>query len=362
MPKLLIVIARMNKGGTAQYVAQLAKELTKHNFQIKVATGFVQGQEIEDEVAQEIPVFRIKNLGRKISLFKDYKARRELKDLISIFKPDIIYSHTFKAGVLTRTIKTKIPLIHAYHGHLLKEPELKGLRIKVAIVIERFLAPRTKFLVSVGLKVATELLEVGIGKKSQFVSIAPGVKSLDLQNRKKARTALKLTEEKRPIVVWMARVVAVKAPERVIELAREIPRAKFLLAGGGDLLDDIKARAPTNLNVLGWKSANQMWAVADIGISTSENEGMPIALIEAQMAGVPIVALNVGSVSEVIISGKTGYVFEEFDSFYVSKLRTLIEDKNLRSELGKSAKKLAQKTFNTERFVQEHLNLFKRVL
>jgi glycosyltransferase involved in cell wall biosynthesis len=157
-------------------------------------------------------------------------------------------------------------------------------------------------------------------------------------------------------------VVAVKAPERVIELAREIPRAKFLLAGGGDLLDDIKARAPTNLNVLGWKSANQMWAVADIGISTSENEGMPIALIEAQMAGVPIVALNVGSVSEVIISGKTGYVFEEFDSFYVSKLRTLIEDKNLRSELGKSAKKLAQKTFNTERFVQEHLNLFKRVL
>jgi glycosyltransferase involved in cell wall biosynthesis len=89
---------------------------------------------------------------------------------------------------------------------------------------------------------------------------------------------------------------------------------------------------------------------------------MPIALIEAQMAGVPIVALNVGSVSEVIISGKTGYVFEEFDSFYVSKLRTLIEDKNLRSELGKSAKKLAQKTFNTERFVQEHLNLFKRVL
>jgi len=362
MPRLLIVIARLNKGGTAKYIGELVKELPKYKYQVQVATGFVQGQEIEDEVTQEIPIIRIKNLGRKVNLFNDYKARSELKKVIESYKPDIIYSHTFKAGLLTRTIKTKIPIIHAFHGHLLDEPELRGFRIKIAIAIEKLLARRAKFLVTVGKKVAEELLDAGIGNKNQFVSIAPGVKPLKLENSRKARAELNISNEKRPIIVWMGRVVSVKAPERVIELANAMPNARFLLAGGGDRLDEIKAKAPANLTVLGWKPASQMWAVADIAISTSENEGMPIALIEAQIAGVPVVALNVGSVSEVIDADRTGYVVDQFDKNYISSLKKLVNDKNLHTKFSKAAIKFAQKEFDPERFVQDHLKLFKRAL
>ncbi len=362
MPKVLIVIARLNKGGTAQYIGQLAKELPKHKYQVLVATGYVQGAEIEDEITKEIPIARIKHLGRKISPLNDLKARNEIRKLIEKYQPEIIYSHTFKAGALTRTIKTNIPIIHAFHGHLIDEPELKGIKIKIAMAIERKLAPKAKYLVTVGKNVATELMNENVGQKTQYISIAPGVKPLKLQNRKNVLTNLGLTKEKRPLIVWLARVVAVKGPEKVIELAKAIPEARFLMAGGGDLLNQIKTDAPENLAVLGWKSANQMWAVADLAISTSENEGMPIALIEAQLAGIPVVALNVGSVSEVIKDKETGYVFNEFNKNYFDAVKELTRNKKLRNKLGNSATKRSKKEFDPGRFVQDHLKLFKRAL
>ena len=85
MPKLLIVIARLNKGGTAQYISELALQLPKHGYQVLIATGFVQGQEIEDEITKKLPIRRIKNLGRKVDPIKDLKARAELKNLINEF-------------------------------------------------------------------------------------------------------------------------------------------------------------------------------------------------------------------------------------------------------------------------------------
>jgi glycosyltransferase involved in cell wall biosynthesis len=274
---------------------------------VLVATGFVQGAEIEDEITSAIPLIRIKHLGRAINPLKDFKARRQLIQIVEEFNPDIIYSHTFKAGLISRTMKTKVPIIHAFHGHLINEPELSGLKIKVAMSIERKLAPKAKYLVTVGQKVSDELLKAKVGRRNQFISIAPGVTPLKLVSKKKSLSDLKIANETRTLIVWMARVVPVKSPERVIELARAIPQARFLMAGGGELLNQIKENAPENLTVLGWRSANQMWAVADIAISTSQNEGMPIALIEAQLAGIPVVALDVGSVSEVIETDYTGY-------------------------------------------------------
>ena len=362
MAKVLIVIARLNVGGTAQYIGELAKHLPKKGYEVLVATGNVQGSEIEDEIANQIPIKKIASLGRKISPLNDLKARSELKKLIKEYQPDLIYSHTFKAGALTRTIKTEIPIIHAFHGHLIDEPELAGLKVKIVMAIERRLAKKARYLVTVGEKVAAELLEAGVGNPAQYVSIAPGVYPLKLENQKSAREELELTEEKRPIVAWLARVVAVKAPQRVIELARAIPEARFILAGGGDLLDSIRKDAPANLSVLGWQEAKRVWAVANIAISTSENEGMPVAQIEAQLAGLPIVALNVGSVAEVIEDKVTGYVLTEFGDGYIDRLRSLVADKSLRRELGEKARVRSERLFAPERLISDHEKLFQRLL
>lgn len=359
MYKILIVIARLNKGGTAAYISELVKQLPKKKYEVLIATGYVQGSEIEDESTKSLPIIRIKNLGRKISPINDLRARLELKKVIESFDPDLIYSHTFKAGLLTRTLNVKAPIIHAFHGHLLDEPELAGIKVKIATFIERKLAKRAKYLVTVGEKVAIDLLNAGVGKPEQYFSIPPGVNPLKLESKSRARRELGLVKEKRPIVVWMARVVAVKGPERVIELAKAIPDARFLLVGGGNMYEEIKSNAPTNLTLVGWKSAKLIWSVADLAVSTSKNEGMPIALIEAQLAGVPVVALNVGSVEEVIENNRTGFVYESFGNSYKEGTRDLIRNKKIRNKFSRNAKTRAKRQFAPKKMLERHLQLFE---
>lgn len=362
MPKVLIVIARLNVGGTAQYIGELTKGLMANGYEVLVATGFVQGAEVEDQIVNEIPTHRIESLGRKISPRNDWRAIKELKELVKIYQPDLIYSHTFKAGFISRVFKSSIPRVHAFHGHLLNEPELTGWKVKLVIFLEKLLAPRAIRLVTVGKKVAAELLAKKIGRAEQYISIAPGVKPLRLESKDKARAELGLAEEERPIVVWMARVTAVKAPQRVIEVAKAIPQAKFVLAGGGDLLPEIERHNLENLSIVGWQPATRVWAVADLAISTSENEGMPVALIEAQLAGIPVVGLDVGSVSEVIQDGSTGFVLNNFGPEFISRTRDLIDAPKMRNAMSVSAKNFASAEFKAEKMLNSHLNLFAEIL
>jgi glycosyltransferase involved in cell wall biosynthesis len=362
MPKILIVIARLNVGGTSQYVGELVHGLQARGYEVLVATGKVQGAEVEDEVVKRLPIERIKHLGRKISLFNDFRARSEIKKVIDSYRPALIYSHTFKAGALVRSLKNSVPVLHAFHGHLLTEPELAGWKSRVVVAIERALAPRSRVLVTVGKRVAKELLDERVGNEKQYISIAPGVRPLKLEDRDVARNVLGISDEKRPIVVWMARVTAVKAPQRVAHIARMIPEARFLLAGGGDLMDETSKDVPENLSIVGWQPAIRMWAVADLAISTSENEGMPVALIEAQLAGVPVVAIDVGSVGEVIIHGKTGLCVPSFNSDYVESVRQLIQDEKIRSMLGRASEREALRRFSVENLVSEHVRLLEQLL
>jgi glycosyltransferase involved in cell wall biosynthesis len=89
---------------------------------------------------------------------------------------------------------------------------------------------------------------------------------------------------------------------------------------------------------------------------------MPIALIEAQLAGIPVIALDAGSVSEVIDSGKTGYVSKDFKQKYFQYLNQLLKDKKLRTKLGKTAKKRAKKEFDPGRLIQDHIKLIEKTI
>jgi len=114
--RVLHVIARLNVGGTARYITQLANELPKHGIETFVATGFVQGAEVEDESAQSIDVIRVPSLGRSINPIKDHLARKQLEKIIAEVKPDIIHTHTFKAGYVIRMKKQPVPVIHTFTG------------------------------------------------------------------------------------------------------------------------------------------------------------------------------------------------------------------------------------------------------
>jgi glycosyltransferase involved in cell wall biosynthesis len=156
-------------------------------------------------------------------------------------------------------------------------------------------------------------------------------------------------------------VTGVKNPLRALEIAKLFPDAQFLIAGGGDMLDQVKAQAPKNTKVLGWTDAAKLFADSDIILSTSENEGMPIALIEAQLASKPVVATNVGGVSEVVINNKTGFVTKKNTKDLAAALEKLINSKVLRTAQGKAAKAHATKAFSVEKMIKAHVSLYKKL-
>jgi glycosyltransferase involved in cell wall biosynthesis len=158
----------------------------------------------------------------------------------------------------------------------------------------------------------------------------------------------------------MARVTGVKNPHKVISIAKTMPNIDFYLAGGGELLEDIKVSAPKNLKVLGWQDAKNVLPIADIFLSTSENEGIPIALIEAQLAGIPVVATDVGSVSEVILNNKTGILCDRTEKQLTEGIIKISEDKKSRSILSKNARSIALKSFSTTKFIYAHREIYSK--
>jgi glycosyltransferase involved in cell wall biosynthesis len=358
--RVLHVIARLNVGGTARYITRLAEELPKHKIETFVTTGFVQGSEQEDPSAKKLKVIRIPSLGRQINPIKDHYAFKQLLKVVKEIKPDILHTHTFKAGYIGR-IKTReinkaagkrVKFVHTFHGHLFDDPEFSGLKSWIITSFEHRFAMRTDAIITVGAQVGKELLEREIGQPEQFTNIPPGVEPLRIP---KAKPRKKIT------VGWIARVTGVKNPLRALEIARLFPDAQFLIAGGGDLLDQVKAQAPKNTKVLGWTDAAKLFASSDIILSTSENEGMPIALIEAQLASKPVVATNVGGVSEVVIHNKTGFVTKKNTKDLADALEKLIASKALRTAQGKAAKAHATQAFSVEKMIKAHVSLYKKL-
>ena len=358
--RVLHLIARLNVGGTAQYITRLAEELPKHKIETYVATGFVQDSETEDPSAKKIKVIRIASLGRQINPIKDHLALKQLLEVVREVKPDILHTHTFKAGFIGR-IKTKeinkaagkrIRFVHTFHGHLFDDPEFSGFKSLIITSLERRFAMRTDAIVTVGAVVAKELLERKIGQPEQFTNIPPGVESLKIPQ---AMPRKKIT------IGWIARMTGVKNPLRALDIARLLPDAQFLIAGGGDMLEQVKKLAPKNAKVLGWADAAKLFASSDIILSTSENEGMPIALIEAQLASKPVVATNVGGVAEVVLHKKTGFITRKNTEELAKALEKLINSKALRTTQGKAAKAHATKAFSVAKMIKAHVSLYKKL-
>jgi glycosyltransferase involved in cell wall biosynthesis len=363
---VLHLIARLNLGGTAKYLITLNDGLNKAGVKSLIATGYVQTDEIEDLEVKKLKPIRIKNLGRKISLINDLKAVKELREVILRIKPDVIHTHTFKAGLLVRAQRNKIEeglgkkikFVHTFHGHLFDDPEFKGFKAFVIKRIEKRLSQRSDQLITVGEIVKSDLGSRGIYGKSKTISIPPAVAPLKLQSKSSALKKYKVKDKNRVRVLWLARVTGVKDPHKVITIAQSLPNIDFYMAGGGDLLQEIKVNAPKNLKVLGWQDAKNVLPIADIFLSTSKNEGIPIAMIEAQLAGIPIVATDVGSVSEVVIINKTGILCDRSEKQLIEGIKKLALDKKLRSTFSKNTKFMALKNFSTSKFIKAHRDIY----
>jgi glycosyltransferase involved in cell wall biosynthesis len=359
--RVLHIIARFNVGGTAAWIHELTKNLSGVGIESLVATGEVGKSEVESQLLMELNYTYIKGLGNSIKPLQDLKVFWEIRNLIKSYSPDVVNTHTAKAGLLGRLAnfslgKRRSPLVHTLHGHLLHGYFSKPI-VTLVVMIERILSSFTDLTIFAGKNVQLDCLNVGIGKLGQSVVIYPGVSEAKL-----SKQSIRRQGSDRLRVGWLGRVTKIKRPDRVLEIAGKLPNLDFYIGGEGDLLKTCKDSAPNNISFLGWSNPDNFWSEMDICLLTSDNEALPISIIEAQLCGLPTVATDVGSTSEVVIDGESGYLTSVNIDEMVEKLTTLSENSSLRKEMGKKAKARAQEVFSPQRQRDDHIAAYKMAI
>ena len=372
--RIMHVIARMNVGGPAVLVADLIRSVDSQDFKQILITGYCEENESDylDEVATDVKAVRILGLGRSVSVIKDVLAFNGLIREIRKFDPDVIHTHTAKAGVLGRLAgliaKPSARRVHTYHGHLLHGYFGQG-KTRLVVIIERILGWVSHGLVSIGTKVMEDLLRVGIGTEDKFHVIFPGLQDLQALSRIQARNELGLDLEK-IYIVFVGRLTQIKRPDRLIEIASglktEYPNVQILVAGAGELFDSIKSESESkNLHITfyGWRNdIARILSASDIAILCSDNEGIPLTLIQAAQAGLPIVSTDVGSVSDIVDSGLSGTLVGCSSSELIGGLKELIDDEDLRLRYGVSGKERAMEFFSSRSMVVAHEKLYRDLM
>jgi glycosyltransferase involved in cell wall biosynthesis len=369
--KVVQIIARMNVGGPAVIVADLMRSIDSSKVEQVLITGYCDSDEADylETVATDIMATRIAGLGRSVSLVADIRAFFALVAMIKKIAPDVIHTHTAKAGVLGRLAAIlagrSAKRVHTFHGHLL-HGYFSGWKVKLVITIEKFLAKRTDVLVAVGNQVKEDLLAAGIGKDDQYRVFYPGLVEPAKVSKEVARKQFAM-EADGIYVAYVGRMTGIKRPDRLLNTAAEIKArnlsVKFIVAGEGDLFEATKRdseRRDLPVEFLGWrKDIGALFAASDIAILTSDNEGIPLTLIQAAQACLPIVATDVGSISDIVVHEVNGYLVDSEPAALADALQTLAIDPVLRQIMGDAGRERTSRYFSLEKMCADHTELYQ---
>lgn len=371
------VITRLNVGGPARHALLLTRSLEKrgfHNLLISGSEGLREGRldPLDPNGSISVPT-----LHREVSLSDDLRTYFTLRRLFRLRRPAIIHTHMAKAGALGRLAAGAVPesvVLHTFHGHVL-ESYFGRLKEKAFMASERALARRSDVLVAVAPQTRDQLLDFGIGRPNQWRIVPLGLELesflTDVPPRRVARIRIGLPESG-PIVGIVGRLVKIKDHETFLRAAMEVslaePSCTFAVAGDGPLRPELEQLAvsvlPGRVKFLGWVSdLPSLYAALDVVVLTSRNEGTPVALIEAGAAKRPVVATDVGGVSEVVLQGGTGFLAAVGDvSSIARKILILLRDPERSREMGERARVHVVARFSATRLVNEMENLYLELL
>ncbi len=370
--RVMRVVARMNVGGPALQSVTLMRGLPPDRFQQRLYTGFVEPGEGDyvDLRAPGLAIHRVPALGRRVRPADDLRALAALTAEMRRFRPHIVHTHTAKAGTLGRVaaIAARVPgRVHTFHGHLLKG-YFPPRTVRLISAAESILARHTDQLIAVGDRVRHDLLAAGIGRAGQYTVVPPGTRLGPLPDSRAARQELGLPAVG-AVVAYIGRLTRIKRPDRLAAVAREVvaavPGAVFAICGDGELAGELSCAAHDlgrSVRLLGWRAdVETVYAAADLVVLTSDNEGMPVSLIEAGLAGVPVVATNVGSVAEVVKDGSTGLLTGCDAGDLARCVIRLLRDENLRRQMGCEAVSWSRSQFGAGRLVADVQRVYEAI-
>ncbi len=372
-------------GGPALHVAYLTAGLRKRGYDTTLVAGsLARGEDSMAFVADErdVEVVRIDELGREISPLRDLVATLRLARLIRRERPDILHTHTAKAGTVGRVAaqlagRHKPPIVvHTFHGHVLRG-YFGPLRSSLFRLLERWLARRTTALIAVSPQVRDDLVALRVAPAERFAVIRLGIE-LDERvagpqdGRLESRRYLGIPPD-RFAVGWIGRMTAVKRTDDVLVAFKQLRDggvdACLCMVGDGPDRVQLERRAH-ELGVvkdtlfLGYQEeVAPFYAAFDALVLPSSNEGKPVSAIEALAAGRPVVATRVGGVPDVVQEGEDGFLVEPGATDELAdRLARLAHDPELRERMGRAGRERVLPRYAVERLVDDVDRLYRSLL
>lgn len=336
------VLTRLNLGGPARQVLASDPLLQARGHELVVFAGEPEpgeGDLLDALRERGVDARRVPGLSRGWSIAGDLRARRFLRRELEGFRPEVVHTHASKAGALGRSAVRRMPQVarvHTFHGHVLEGYFGPGLSRGLAAV-ERRLARETDRIVAVSHATADDLVRLAIVPEERLVVVPPGIDLepfLALERRTGELRALLGAGPQVFLVGVIGRLAEVKRPEWALDvlelLAARHPRLQIVFVGDGELRGMLERRIRALPDALR-ERAHLIGTRADMPVVlseldavllTSRSEGLPVALIEAGAAGLPVVATRVGGVPELVAEERTGWLGASVDelAFALAKL------------------------------------------
>jgi glycosyltransferase involved in cell wall biosynthesis len=383
--RVLRVIARLNMGGPALHVAYLSHGLRDRGYDTTLVAGtLARGEDSMAYVAEElgVRVETLSELSREISPLQDTRAVLHLARLIKQKRPQILHTHTAKAGAVGRVAAllagdARPPIIvHTFHGHVLRgyfnPVQTLGFRL-----LERWLARISTTLVAVSPQVRDDLVRLGVAPSEKFAVIRLGIEldeRIDTGGEARAATRRVLGVPSDVFLVgWIGRMTPVKNTDEVIRALRLLHDrgvdAWLCMVGDGPDRDRLE-RLASELGVVrrclfpGYQEAvARFYAAFDALVLPSVNEGTPVSAIESLAAQRPVVATRVGGVPDVVEDGEDGYLVELGATEKLADgLERLARNPELREQFGRAGRERVLRRYAVERLVDDVDRLYRGLL
>jgi len=390
--KIVHIITRLILGGAQENTLITCKLLAQRGHDVTLITGPAIGPEGElfnQTKGQDYKVIVLDRLRRAINPFKDIVSYFQIKKVLRQLQPDIVHTHSAKAGILGRFAAYSLrratshesratKIVHTIHGLAFHQYQSQWLN-KFYIAIEKSAAKRTDFFISVADAMTAQATASGIGRPEQFITAYSAIEEDDFlepisEGRKRDFRRKYGISEDSIVLVTIARLFMLKGHEYIIESAKQLSerfeKCVWLFVGDGNLSDHFKQQVcqlglaekvkftgllPPSVIPLAIQSS-------DILVHCSLREGLARTLPQAMLCGRPAVSFDVDGAREVV-NENTGRLIEPKNVEQLTKAcAELIKDEDLRKKLGENARESVKERFAPETMVDTIEAVYEKLL
>ncbi len=365
--KHLLFILQGGKGGTLEYIKALLEHLNKDKYQFSV----ICHGEVYEELRRLGYNTHYVEMEREITIIKDSISLVKVMFYLIKNRPDIVYSHSSKGGVIGRLAAgiLKIPNFYNPHGWSFIMDVGSGKKM-FFIWVEKLISLFVDKIILVSGAEYNDAVAKHIAKKDKLILITNGVDlaKFDKSNGGELKRSLGIADHHK-VVGMISRLVDLKSPQTFIKTAKIVlasyPECRFILIGDGELKDEAEKLVQDlsleqKIIFTGWVDAPEKYiSIIDVGVLTSKWEGFGLVLAEMMACGIPVVASEVHGIPFVVSKNMDGFLCKPDDvEAFVCYILRLLNDNELYKNMSESAYKNAREKFDLRRVIQQHEEVF----